>query len=150
MRLELTISYCFRYSNTIGDLSGCVADMPLTEEDVIAVPLRLGKKDGSRSAILGAPDSSHYAVVWAHEARTLNQAWSTIKTARLARPIENGFMPVDDSVKQGWRKYAELAEMLLNEIWKGRDTFPEESLMWLAEAKENLKNGPWAKYCRVD
>lgn len=89
--------------------------MPTKPETVVAMPIKVSGQQGAWSAVIGddvEQPSFHYAVVYANEAQTLDQAWSVIKRARLDNAVEGRFKPVDDLMKRGWRAYAELVEKL--------------------------------------
>lgn len=130
--------------------------MPVEEDDVLALPLRITEKHGAWSAVLGdhrvgdvqERSHDHYAIVWADESRTLDRAWSRIRTARMTSLQDNSLSPLDPHLKQGCRKYSEVAEELLDGIMKGQDQFPEDSLIWLERARDSLKTGRWAESCR--
>lgn len=125
--------------------------MPTSNEDVVAMPVRITGERWNWKAVIGDDSeqpSNHYAVVWAREEQTLDKAWSAIKTGRFAHPVEDGIPPVDEAMKEGWRAFAELARLMLDGIWEGRNKFPEESLILLDRARHNVKYGPWTEYCR--
>lgn len=143
----------FRFSNTVGDVSGCPFDMHVSQEDVIILRASIKEEDGSWKAIIGdhqVPESEHYILAYADQTATLDKAWNAVKQERLANPNEGGYKPVDEDMKRGWHVYAELADHLLGKIWDKRAEFPEESLIWLEKARNNLVNGPWSKYCEEE